>query len=101
MEKQVLVCYGEHRRVISLDTSMDACLSEREALLVLCCREFSELIPDGVTLTLQVKSEDWRGLYIDYVESTVPNKSIFQLVVSQTVSMAWFCVRECAAHELL
>ena len=61
MEKQVLVCYGESRRVLTLVPSTNTC--EREALIVLCRRKFSGQLPAGTTLTLQVKSEDWRTLF--------------------------------------
>jgi len=88
--KQVLVCYGESRRVLTLDSSADA--SESEALLALCRQEFRSQLPDdrggAYTLTLQVKSEDWGGLFIDFVEQAVADRAVFKLIaVPRSVSV--------------
>ena len=86
--KAVLVCFGDNRRVFTIPPSSERTVSERESLLALCRSEFRELMPaDTCTLTLQVKDEDWGGIYVDYTESHVEDRSKFQLVaVPQVVS---------------
>lgn len=74
---------------VHLDSLTDA--SERETLLALCHREFRSQLPEdrgAYTLTLQVKSEDWRGLFIDFVEQGVVHKAVFKLIaVPRAVSV--------------
>jgi len=39
-------------------------------------------------LTLQVKSEDWGGLFIDFVEQAVADRAVFKLIaVPRSVSV--------------
>lgn len=87
--KAVLVCFGDNRRVFTISSTLQGTLSERESLLALCRFEFRDLMPaDTCTLTLQVKDEDWGGMYIDYTKSHVDDRSTFQLVaVPRVVSL--------------
>ena len=90
--KQILVCFGENRRALTLLPSSNT--SEREAVLELCRQEFRQQLPadlDSYALTLQMKSEDWGGIYVDYIDPDVVNKSIFQLIaVRHAVSIQFY-----------
>ena len=75
--------------MLTVNPSADA--SESEALLALCRHEFRNQLPEdqeAYTLTLQVKSEDWGGLFIDFVGQAVVDRAVFKLIaVPRAVSV--------------
>ena len=75
--KSVLISYGVNRRVLPVPVDV-----ERVYLLELCRTEFRDLIPQphACVLTLQKKEEAWGGIFVDYTESAIEDKDIFQLV---------------------
>ena len=88
--KSVLVSYGENRRVLKVPVD-----AEREHVLELCRTEFRDLIPqrDNCVLALQKKEEVWGGVFVDYTESAIEDKAIFQLVAAvPVVRILWTCI---------
>ncbi len=81
--KQVLVNFGEHRRVLKIPVGSSSAESEREALLSRIRNEFGHHIPEGASITLQIKDEDWGGVFVDYLEDCVADKSVFNLVIER------------------
>ena len=65
--------------------------SERDFVLSACRAEFRELMLNDLgcyTLTLQVKDEQWGGVYLDYKAQSVVNRVIFKLIaVPRMVSL--------------
>ena len=63
-KKTVLVQCGEFNRVISFEPS-DEC-TERDAFIVEVRRAFNERIGTEDQLMLQMKHEEWGGIFVDY-----------------------------------
>ena len=65
--------------------------SERDFVLSACRAEFREHLPKDLefyTLTLQVKDDQWGGMYLDYKAQSVVDRAVFKLVaVPRMVSL--------------
>ena len=81
--KQVLVQLGSHNRVVAVQDSVSGSLLEREALISSTRITFSDKIEGDDTITLQLKDEDWGGVFVDYYQDKVPDKSMFRVIVEK------------------
>ena len=53
---------------------------------------YSDLLPSNCTIFLQVKDEEWEGVFVDYFEGTVPEKSIYRIVTAKPVEVKIQCI---------
>ena len=83
-QKTVLVSFGDSRRVITVPVppSADTTLSEHDFVLNVCIAEFRDFLPEDLnayTLSLQVKDEEWGGVFVDYKQQSVIDRAVFKL----------------------
>ena len=82
--KEVLVQFGERRQVIRLPEEHDTSQSQPTETQVLVARiraAFADRIKSSDTVVLQVRSEAWGGMFIDYFGEALSDKWIVQVVV--------------------
>jgi len=65
------------------EQEVSAVRTEREALLESIRRVFQEKINPYDKLTLQVKSEEWGGVFVDFFNDAVPDKSVFKVILER------------------
>ena len=84
LNKPILISYSENRHVIKLLVE-----SGRDALLQLCHAEFEDLVTNSefTVLIQQKKAEEWERIFVDYTESCIEDRSIFELVSSSAVGL--------------
>ena len=80
-KKSVVVQLNNFNRVISF--SPETGVSERLLLLEAIREGFKERVGEGDRLTLQVKSEEWDGMYIDFFGETIEDRMKLRLVVEK------------------
>ena len=83
--KSVLVCVGERKRPVTL--ANDSSVNELKLAIV---REYQNILPRSSSstdqsvadrLVLQIKSEDWGGIFVDLKdEDDYPDKSVLRVV---------------------
>ena len=83
--KSVLVCFGERKRPITI--ANDSSLSDLKLAIV---NEYQDVLPRTSSstdqnvadrLVLQIKSEDWDGVFVDLKdEADVPDRSVLRVV---------------------
>ena len=101
--KSVLVFFGESRRVIDVPRSYTAS-SERDFVLSACRAEFREHLPKDLefyTLTLQVKDDQWGGMYLDYKAHSVVGQGRLQARCSTSYGELVpkiVCPFQCSVH---
>ena len=78
--KAVLVSMGDNNRVVAFSrTSAEP--GDCEALKLVIKATFSDVLLPGQTFFLQIKSEEWGGVFIDLLEKEIPDKSVIKAVV--------------------
>lgn len=80
-KKSVVVQLNNFNRVISFSPETGG--SERLLLLEAIREGFKERVGEGDRLTLQVKSEEWDGMYIDFFGETIEDRMKLRLVVEK------------------
>ena len=83
MAKSVLVQLGEFNRVVQFEHCPDAGGTERDSLVIAVRATFSDRINPHDRLTLQVKDDDWGGVFVDCVGDKIPNRSIMKVVLEK------------------
>ena len=76
-EKQVLVGYFDHNRIVRFAT--------RDQLVPSIKATFNEVIPPNEipNICIQIKSEDWGGIFIDLApEDDVPDRSVLRVIIT-------------------
>ena len=91
-QKRVLLQFGDHNRCIDVPSATQSSKSEQELLIERVRDVYSDLLPSNCTIFLQVKDEEWEGVFVDYFEGTVPDKSIFRIVTAKPVEVKIQCV---------
>ena len=83
-KKRVAVQLGEFNRVIEFDCTHTG-VSERETLLLKVRAVYSDRIKptDCLTLQIQSKDQDWHGMFFDFVDDGVDDRSIFRVLVEK------------------
>jgi hypothetical protein len=70
--KEVLACFGEHKRVLKFRGSSESPAQEVSCLKQAFLTTFSDLLPEsGVeekNLTVQLKNEVWHGQFLDVTD---------------------------------
>lgn len=98
-KKQVLCCVGERRRPITYSyTAEDSedCKTEWHLLTEAVRCVFQDMIPSSSHAFLQIKSEDWEGLFIDIAGTeSIPNHAVIRAVVEKPLSQVKKVVTHC------
>lgn len=77
--KTVLVNMGENTRVVVFATSSD--VNDAEALAVAIKTTFADILLPNQTFFVQIKSEEWAGVFVDLLEREIPDKSVVKAIV--------------------
>ena len=83
--KTVVVQLRDLNRLIQLQPLQSDATTEREALISRIKREFGERIDsdDHITLQLQSKFENFKGLFLNYFDDSIEDGSIFRIVLEK------------------
>ena len=67
-QKTVLVCFKEHKRLLTYSGSRDE-LKER------VYQVFQDVISSDTNFFLQIKDQEWDGVYLDLLDQDIPDRS--------------------------
>jgi len=80
--KTVLVSMGDNNRVVAFGRTSDVRPVDSEALTLAIKAAFSDVLLPGQTFFLQIKSEEWGGVFVDILQQAeIPDKSMIKAVV--------------------
>lgn len=80
MQKHALVQFGDNCHCIDVP-SVSGTQTEREVFVERIREVYSDLLPRGkYIIFLQKKAEDWGGVFVDYFDSPVPDRSVFKMI---------------------
>lgn len=82
-KKRVLVRFGENCKSVVPIPCENSSSTERDLLEESVAKEFRDLISENDRICLQLKDEEWDGMFVDFREDVVPDRSIFRIVVSK------------------
>ena len=94
MDKVVLVSVGDNKRVVSFSSSESSesaasVVSDLEALSPAIRVEFGDILQPGQDFFLQLKSEEWGGVYIDLRGSTqIADRSVVKVVMKPATEVS-------------
>ena len=77
--KTVLVSVGENRRIVSF-TSNSSC-SDAEVLSKAIKERFADILSSEQQFFIQVKNEEWGGLFLDVLDQQIVDKSIINVLL--------------------
>ena len=78
-DKAVLVCRGKQKKPVSF--SSDGTPGERQALHAAIRVAYGDSHPVAENPVIQMKNEQWDGVYVDLGEKDViPNRAVLQIV---------------------
>ena len=91
LEKNVLVSVGENTRVVTFSTGSET-QSEMEALSKAVRASFTDIIPTGSEILLQVKNEEWGGGFVDMIINAdeIADRSILRVVLKPPCEVRYF-----------
>ena len=86
--KRVLVQLESFSRVVDFSPEQamgteQSVVTEREFLLKEIRHVYRERISPSDKLFLQVKDEEWGGVFVDFFSDVVPDKSIFKVILER------------------
>lgn len=100
-KKSVLVRLEEFNRVVEFEHYPDSKETERDCLLTAVRAAFSERIDPDHRLTLQVKDDDWGGVFVDCVGDEVPDRAIMKVLLEKRkVCIYMYFARFVCMHTL-
>ena len=80
MEKMVLVSVGDNKRIVSFSTP--AVSADTEALTEAIRVSFKDILQPGQDFFLQLKSEEWGGVFLDLLQSQeIFDRSVVNVVM--------------------
>lgn len=85
----MLVGLGESRRIVTFETS--AILTDIECLKKAIRSVFPEVLGPGQDFFLQIKNEEWGGVFIDLLDGEVLNKSTMRAILKPAVPAVQVC----------
>ena len=90
-ERIVLVTVGELARpVVFTDGQNDDVTEVKKAAL----RVFNDVLKVGDRITLQLKNDEWDGVFVDALDGHIPNRSAIKAIATTPVnSMLTFLVQ--------
>lgn len=84
MEKTVLVCMGENKRVVHIPADAEA-----DALIQAIRDSFKDIVQPGQEFFLQLKSEEWGGVFLDMLGQTViADRSVVRAVMKPATEVS-------------
>ena len=100
--KRVLVQFGDNCRCIVVPTTSEITQLERKLLEEEICNVFNNLLAPRDKIYLQVKDEEWGGIFVDVFENDVVHKSVFRMVAIKPVQLCTSVVNiSICNHELI
>lgn len=91
-QKHALMQFGNNCLCIDVPSASSSRQSEREVFVERIREVYSDLLPSGnYTIFLQRKAEDWGGVFIDYFDDTVPDRSVFKMI-AKPVQVLYICI---------
>ena len=84
LKKTVLVQLASFSRKVEFEVPSETDKkTEREVLVEQIRASYKERIKIEDTITLQIKDEDWGGLFVDFFTENIPDKSVFKIIVEK------------------
>lgn len=84
MGKTVLAKLASFNRVIHLPAA-ERTANERELLIELIRKAYTERIGYDDVVTLQLKDEQWgEGVFVDFFDDVVPDRAVFKVIVEKS-----------------
>lgn len=82
LTKTILVLLGENSRVVTFSSSSDAIFStDKEAAVSAILHTFRDVLPAGADFFMQVKREEWGGVFVDLLDADILlDKSVVKAV---------------------
>lgn len=78
--KTVLVSMEDNNQVVAFGWTSNVPV-DSEALTLAVKAAFSDVLP-GQTFFLQIKSEEWGGVFVDTFQQEIPDKSMIKAIVT-------------------
>ena len=98
MEKVVLVCMGENKRIVpfstpagsesQLQTASSATVADTEALAAAIRVAFKDVLQPGQEFFLQLKNEEWGGVFVDLLGGPIPDRSVVRAVLKPVTEVS-------------
>ena len=87
MKERVLVQFGNNCHCIVVLTTSETTQSERKLLEEEIRNMFSDLLAPRDKIYLQVKDEEWGGIFVDFLEDDVVHKCVFRMMAIKPVQV--------------
>ena len=87
--KNVLVQLGEFSRIIQLVSTALGSSSEKDMLFEKIRGVYSDRIQADDRLTLQRKDDSWGGVFVDFFDEVIEDRSVFRVVVEKSVKVSF------------
>ena len=81
--KTVLTKLASFNRVIHLPAA-EKTANEGELLIELIRKAYTERIGCDNVVTLQLKDEQWGGVFVDFFDDVVPDRAVFKVIVEKS-----------------
>ena len=93
MEKQVIVSMGDNKRVVSFSNTATSAVSDAKALTQAIRASFKDILQPGQEFFLQLKSEEWGGVFLDLLGSEeIANRSVVKAVLKPVTEVSKFFI---------
>ena len=87
--KNVLVQLGEFSRIIQLVSTALGSSSEKDMLFEKIRGVYSDRIQADDRLTLQRKDDSWGGVFADFFDEVIEDRSVFRVDVEKSVKVSF------------
>ena len=77
--KKVLVSVGENRRIVSFSSTPAS--SDAEILSKAIKETFGDVLKSGQEFYIQVKNEEWGGLFLDVLDQEIVDKAVINVLL--------------------
>ena len=90
MEKAVLVSMGENKRVVHIPAAAEAvALADSDALSQAIQDTFKDILQPGQEFFLQLKSEEWGGVFLNLLgQAVIADRSVVRAVVKPVTEVS-------------
>lgn len=87
--KNVLVQLGDFSRIIQLVSTALGSSSKKDVLFEKIRGVYSDRIQADDRLTLQRKDDSWGGVFVDFFDEVIEDRSVFRVVVEKSVKVSF------------
>ena len=84
-QRTVLVMFGQRTRPVSFETGTSA-LDTQKALIASIKSAFDDQLAPTSSLILQIRDEEWGGVFVDLISQDVPDRSVVKIFVDKDCS---------------